>query len=182
MAVHWIESGEEVPHAWETSAGPFTASSRSMVALRKAIELPAEISGKASLVLEGDNVDFVEVYLDGEEVERSAVGGGRVELPISRNAAGARVLLAILLKAPATGPGEEVASPRVSIRDRGQVKLLCDQRTVWNHCRKFPLGLLWSQMPPLDELLSTKESFLLTYRNLEDNEWHLVPPGIVFIP
>lgn len=176
MAVHWIESGEEVPNAWETSAGPFAASSGSMVALRKAIELPAEISGKASLVLEGDNVDFVEVYLDGEEVERSAAGGGRVELPISRDAAGARVLLAILLKAPATGPRKEVAGPRVSIRDRGLVKLLCDRRTVWNHCRKFPLGLLWSQMPPLAELLSTNESFLLTYRNLEENEWRAAVP------
>ena len=131
MAVHWIESGEEVPHAWETSAGPFAASSGSMVALRRAIDLPAEISGKASLVLEGDNVDFVEVYLDGEEVERSAAGGGRVELPISRDGAGARVLLAILLKAPATGSGKEVAGPRVSIRDRGQLKLLCDRRAVW---------------------------------------------------
>ncbi len=178
MAVHWIESEGELAGGWESSAGPFVASENNSLALRRAIELPADLAGQAVLAVGGTGGRSTEVYFDGREVGRSAPGGTGVEFPVPASAAGSRILLGILLRGAANAEGDKIAAPRVILRHGGKALTLCDRDTVWNHHREFPLDPRWNQVPPVKELLEAERGFLFAFRKVGDPRWINANPAV----
>lgn len=175
MAVHWIESqveGLEGPGSWESSGGTFAGSENNLLALRRGIDFPSRLGGKALAVVEIARGISMRVYLDGKEVGRSSSDGAMVEFPVPPDFEGKRALLGILLEGTAVGLGNKVAGPRVTLCHGGNNVSLCDRTTVWNYSRDLPLNPLWKQVPPLERLLAPGSEFLFAYRKVGDSGWH----------